>query len=91
MLGGSFRLAPINAPLLLTLLPRMIHIRLAEGDTGRLARVIGLVMEECTADRLGRELGLERLLEIVNASTSPPCPPRTVRTPRSERRHGSAG
>ena len=65
MLGGSFRLEPINAPLLLALLPRMIHLRSAEGNTGRLARVIDLVTEECTADRLGRELILERLLEIL--------------------------
>lgn len=37
MLGGSFRIDPVNAPALLPLLPRMIHIRSAEGDTGRLA------------------------------------------------------
>jgi AraC-like DNA-binding protein len=65
MLGGSFRLEPVNAPFLLTLLPRMIHIRSAEGDTERLSKVIGLVMEECAADQLGRELVLERLLEIM--------------------------
>ena len=29
MLGGSFQIDPVNAPLLLALLPRMIHIRAA--------------------------------------------------------------
>lgn len=65
MLGGSFQLEPVNAPLLVALLPRMIHIRSAESDTERLARVVGLVMEEGAADRPGRELILARLLEIV--------------------------
>ena len=35
---------------------RMIHIRAAEGDTGRLARIIDLIMDERAADRPGREM-----------------------------------
>ena len=65
MLGGSFQLDPVNAPLLVALLPEVIHIRSAEGDTGRLARVIDLIMEECAADRPAREIILERLLEVM--------------------------
>jgi len=65
MLGGTFQLAPVNAPLLLALLPRMIHIRASEGHAGRLADIIGLIMDECAADRPGREMILERLLEIM--------------------------
>jgi AraC-like DNA-binding protein len=65
MLGGSFRLEPVSAPLLVALLPRMIHIRSAEADTGRLAQVSGLVREECAADQPGRELVLERLLDVM--------------------------
>jgi AraC-like DNA-binding protein len=65
MLGGSFRLDPVNAPLLLTLLPVMIHIRAADGNTGRLAGVIDLIMEECAAERPGRDMILERLLEVM--------------------------
>lgn len=65
MLGGSFQIDKVNAPLLLALLPRMIHIRAAEADTGRLARIIDLIMEECAADGPGREMILERLLEIM--------------------------
>lgn len=65
MLGGAFRIEPVNAPLLLSLLPRMIHIRAADGDTGRLSSMIGLLMDECAADRAGRDMVLERLLEIL--------------------------
>src|SRR5262249_21092927 len=40
MLGGAFKIEPVNAALLLGLLPGMIHIRSVEGDTSRLARII---------------------------------------------------
>ncbi len=65
MLGGTFQLHPVNAPLLVALLPAMIHIRAAEGDTGRLARLIEFIMEECAADRPGRDTILERYLEVM--------------------------
>jgi AraC-like DNA-binding protein len=65
MLGGAFRIEPVNAPLLLGLLPRMIHIRAADGDTGRLAGMIDLLMDECAADRPGRDMVLERFLEVL--------------------------
>lgn len=65
MLGGSFEIEPVNAPLLLSLLPRMIHIRAGDGDTGRLARVISLIMEESEAEAPGREAILARLIEVL--------------------------
>ncbi|MDP2697417.1 AraC family transcriptional regulator [Thalassospira sp.] len=65
MLGGAFQLDPVNAPLLLTLLPGMILVRAADGNTGRLARIIDLIIEECAADNPGRAEILERLLEIL--------------------------
>jgi AraC-like DNA-binding protein len=65
MLGGAFQVEPVNAPLLLALLPRMIHIRPADGDTGRLSRIVDLIMDECVADRPGRDMILERLLEVM--------------------------
>ncbi|WP_455271359.1 AraC family transcriptional regulator [Rhizobium herbae] len=65
MLGGSFRLNPVNAPLLVSLLPKMIHVRAADGNTGRLAGIVDLVMEECAAERPGRDMILERLLEVL--------------------------
>jgi AraC-like DNA-binding protein len=65
MLGGAFRIAPVNASLLLSLLPGMIHIRSAEDPTARLSRVITLIIEECVADKPGRGMILERLLEVL--------------------------
>ncbi|WP_428429026.1 AraC family transcriptional regulator [Pararhizobium sp.] len=65
MLGGSFRLNPVNAPLLVALLPKIIRISAANGSTGRLAVVIDLIMEECAASRPGRDMILERLLEVL--------------------------
>jgi len=65
MLGGSFEIEPVNAPLLLALLPGMIHIRAADGDTGRLSRIIALIMEESAAEAPGKEAILARLLEVL--------------------------
>jgi len=65
MLGGTFRIEQANAALLLALLPGMIHIRAADSDTGRLARILDLIREESDADRPGHDTILERLLEIM--------------------------
>ena len=47
------------------MLPGLIHIRASEGGTGRLNRVVALMMEECGSERPGRDMILERLLEIM--------------------------
>jgi AraC-like DNA-binding protein len=65
MLGGAFQIEAVNASLLLGLLPGIIHIRAADGDTGRLTSMIGLLMDECTTDRPGRDMVIERLLELL--------------------------
>lgn len=65
MLGGAFQIEVVNAPLLLGLLPGMIHIRAADGHTGRLTGMIDLLMDECTAERPGRDMVIERLLEVL--------------------------
>lgn len=65
MLGGAFRIEPVNAPLVLALLPGMIHIRAADSDTGRLTRIIDLIREECDGDGPAREMILERLLDVL--------------------------
>lgn len=64
MLGGTFQIERVNAALL-DLLPEAIHIRAAESDTSRLARIIDLILEEYTAERSGREMILERLVEVM--------------------------
>ncbi|MBW6399889.1 AraC family transcriptional regulator [Roseomonas sp. HJA6] len=65
MLGGTFGIERVNAPVLLALLPGMVHIRAAESDTTRLARIVGLIMEECADDRPGGGTILTRLLEVM--------------------------
>jgi AraC-like DNA-binding protein len=65
MLGGAFRLDPVNASLVLALLPDMVHIRRSDGDTMRLAHVVHLIMDECAADRPGKEMVLQRLLDVM--------------------------
>lgn len=65
MLGGSFQMEPVNAPLLLSLLPGMIHLRAAERGTERLSMVLNLIAEEGATNHPGREIILTRLLEIL--------------------------
>ncbi len=64
-LGGTFRMEPANAPLLLALLPRMIHIPHSAGRSERLGRVIDLIMEECSGDEPGKDMVLQRMLEVL--------------------------
>jgi len=63
MMGGSFQIERANAPLLIALLPDMVHVRAA--DTTALSRIIGLIRDECAADRPGGEMILQRLLEVM--------------------------
>ena len=65
MFGGAFQIDRVNAPLLLALLPQMIHIRAEDGIASRLARINDLIREECAADNPGREMILQRLLEVM--------------------------
>ncbi|HEY0065633.1 MAG TPA: AraC family transcriptional regulator [Telluria sp.] len=61
MLGGFFRFGSADSALLLSLLPALFHIR----DVPRLAVLVGLVAEEATAQRAGRDLLLTRLVEVL--------------------------
>ena len=65
MLAGSFEIDSANAALLFDLIPNVIHIPSSENDTGRLARVIQLIMEESLADRPGRHRAMQRLMEVL--------------------------
>lgn len=65
LLGGSFQIERANAPLLLSLLPAMIHLRAAEIDTRGLSRIVSLIVEESAGDRPGADMVLQRLLEIM--------------------------
>ncbi len=59
--GGWFIFDSPDAALLVALLPRMIHIR----GNPRLSQLVRLVGEEAEADEIGRDLILERLVEIL--------------------------
>lgn len=65
MLGGAFHIEKVNAPLLISLLPAIIHVRSSDGSSGRIGNIIGLIMEECASDHPGQGMVLERLLEVM--------------------------
>ena len=65
MFGGAFQVEQASAGLLLSLLPRMVHIRSADRSTERLARLADLIAEECAGTAPGRDMILERLLEVM--------------------------
>ncbi|MBB4638090.1 AraC family transcriptional regulator [Longimicrobium terrae] len=65
MLGGYFRVDPANAGLLARLLPPVVHIRREEAGAARLGRIVELIGEEAEADHPGRELVLERLVQVL--------------------------
>ena len=65
MLGGYFHFDRANAQLLVRLLPPVIHIRREEAGAARLHRIVELIGEEAAAQRPGRELILERLVEVL--------------------------
>ncbi|QYK41765.1 MAG: AraC family transcriptional regulator [Paracoccaceae bacterium] len=59
--GGWFLFGSPDAALIVALLPRMIHVR----GVPRLAQLVGLLGEEAARDDIGRDLILERLVEIL--------------------------
>jgi len=65
MLGGWFRFDRANAPLLVKLLPPVIHVRRDEPGASRLRRIVELIAGEAEASHPGRDLILERLVEVL--------------------------
>lgn len=61
LLGGYFVFASPDAPVLVSLLPDVIHLR----EVPRLATLVGLVGDESLAQRPGKELVLTRLVEVL--------------------------
>jgi len=64
-IGGSFLIEQVNAPLLLALLPRFIHLPSSEGRSARLGTVIKLIVNECGSEEPGKDMILKRLLEVL--------------------------
>jgi AraC-like DNA-binding protein len=65
LLGGFFQLDSINRSLLAGLLPTVVHIQASDPAAGRLRRTIDSIVEEALADRAGRELVIDRLIEVL--------------------------
>lgn len=65
LVGGHFWFDDANAPLLDGLLPEIVEIRSSNADAARLRGVLDLIGNEASADRPGRSLVLDRLLEVL--------------------------
>lgn len=61
LLGGYFLFGSADTSLLVSLLPALVHLR----DAERLALLVRLVAEESEDDQPGRDMVLERLIEIL--------------------------
>jgi transcriptional regulator GlxA family with amidase domain len=61
LLGGYFIFDSPDASLLVSLLPRILHV----SSAGRLSTLTELVAEETRAERSGRDLVLNRLVEVL--------------------------
>jgi hypothetical protein len=64
-LGGYFQLDSVNRSLLSGLLPTLVHIQASDPAAGRLKRTIDSIVEEALADRPGRDLVVDRLIEVL--------------------------
>jgi AraC-like DNA-binding protein len=86
MLGGYFVFDTPNAALLVSLLPTVIHVH----DAERLSLLVRLVGEETTEERVGHDLMLTRLVEMLliealrstSGNNSPPGLLRGLSDPR---------
>jgi AraC-like DNA-binding protein len=61
LLGGYFLFGSPDTSLLVSLLPTLVHLR----DAERLSLLVRLVAEESGSDQPGRDMVLERLVEIL--------------------------
>lgn len=80
LLGGYFEFGSPDAALLVSLLPTIVHIRGVE----RLSTLVRLVGEEASAENVGRDLVLARLVEVLliealRASQGKDTPPGLLR------------
>lgn len=64
-IAGSFAFAPANADLVARLMLPIVHVRAPDVLMGRLGALLSAVGEEALADRPGRSLVLDRLLEVL--------------------------
>lgn len=65
LLGGYFTFDPINASMLLGLLPGMLHIRARDPEIGGVTPVVQLIKREVLEQRAGQSLVLSRLVDVL--------------------------
>ena len=64
-IAGNFAFAPANADLVTSLMLPIVHVRGSDTIAGRLGAMLTTLGDEALADRPGRSLVLDRLLEVL--------------------------
>ncbi len=64
-IAGNFAFAPGNADVVASLMLPIVHVRGADTIASRLGALLSAVGDEAVADRPGRSLVLDRLLEVL--------------------------
>lgn len=80
LIGGGFAFDPINASVLVDLLPAMLHIRATDPAIGGIAPIVELVKREMSEKRAGQSLVLTRLVEIILVEALRSAPPNVQTT-----------
>ncbi|HEY0685220.1 MAG TPA: AraC family transcriptional regulator [Steroidobacter sp.] len=75
LIGGGFAFDPINASVLVDLLPKMLHIRATDPAIDGIAPIVGLIKRETSEKRAGQALVLTRLIEIIFVEALRSAPP----------------
>jgi AraC-like DNA-binding protein len=65
LVGGYFAFDPLNASLLVDLLPNMLHIRATDPAMEGIAPIVELIRRETRHERAGQALVLTRLVEVM--------------------------
>lgn len=65
MLGGYFLFDPLNAPLLVGMLPAVMHIQASDPGSARLGWIARAIGEETAAQQPGADAILARLVEVM--------------------------
>lgn len=80
LIGGGFSFDPINASVLVDLLPAMLHIRATDPAIGGIAPIVDLIKREMRERRAGQSLVLTRLVEIILVEALRSAPPNVQTT-----------
>jgi AraC-like DNA-binding protein len=65
LLGGYFRFSAANSEMLTQILPTQLHIKCADNTARRIADTIGSLRGEALEQRPGRDLIIQRLIEVM--------------------------